>query len=154
MKYAIIKLGTKQFTIQEGDVIELETQTEPLKIDVLFFSDEGKVSVGTPILENVVVKASVIEEKRGDKVRVNRFKAKSRYHKFGGHRQPLSVVKIEEIVIGDAKTTKTKSETKTEVAETKEAPVKAVKISKPREVAKKAPAKAKAKTTKKAEAKK
>jgi large subunit ribosomal protein L21 len=155
MKYAIIKLGTKQFKVQEGDVFEVETQKMPLKIDVLFLSDEGKVSIGNPILLDVPVKASIVEEKRGAKVRVNRFKAKSRYHKFGSHRQPLSVIKVEKI--GKAsdvveKTESVKIVKSAKAAEIKVKEPKEVKSSKPKTAVKKAPVKAK--TAKKTEVKK
>lgn len=96
-KYAVIKLGSKQFLVHEGDVFELERQKQPLDIKVLFYSDGEKSDIGEPEVKGISVKASVIDEKKGDKVRVARFKSKSRYDKVRGHRQPLSVIKIEKI---------------------------------------------------------
>ena len=96
-KYAVIKLGSKQYLVHEGDEIELERQKSPLKIDVLLYADESDVLIGNPYLSVVSVKASVLEEKLGKKVRVARFKKKSRYDKVKGHRQPVSVVKIDKI---------------------------------------------------------
>lgn len=111
-KYAVIKLGSKQFLVQEGDVIELERQEKPLKIEILFYSDGQKTVIGEPEIKDISVKAEVVEEKFGKKVRVARFKKKSRYERVRGHRQPMSVVKIEKI--GDGKSTKEEKETKTE----------------------------------------
>lgn len=105
-KYAVIKFASKQFLVQEGDVIELERQKTPLKIAVLMYSDGSKRLIGEPELKEVSIKASVLEEKLGKKVRVARFKKKSGYEKVKGHRQPMSVVKIEKITIGVVKTEK------------------------------------------------
>jgi large subunit ribosomal protein L21 len=96
-KYAVIKLGSKQYLVHEGDEIELERQKSPLKIVVLLYADESVVLIGNPYLSAVSVKTSVLEEKLGKKVRVARFKKKSRYDKVKGHRQPVSVVKIDKI---------------------------------------------------------
>ena len=99
-KYAVIKFASKQFLVREGDVIELERQEKPLKIEVLFYSDGEKNVIGDPEVKGVSVKAVVLEEKIGKKVRVARFKKKSRYERVRGHRQPMSVVKIEKISTG------------------------------------------------------
>jgi len=99
-KYAVIKLASKQYLVREGDVIELERQEKPLKIEVLFYSDGEKRTIGEPEVSGIVVKASVLEEKLGKKVRVARFKKKSRYERVRGHRQPISIVKIEKIGTG------------------------------------------------------
>ncbi|MBU0534931.1 MAG: 50S ribosomal protein L21 [Patescibacteria group bacterium] len=102
-KYAVIKFASKQFLVQEGDVIELERQKIPLKISVLMYRDGSKRLVGEPELKEVSVKAVVLEEKLGKKVRVARFKKKSGYEKVKGHRQPMSIIKIEKISIGTEK---------------------------------------------------
>ncbi len=102
-KYVVIKFASKQFLVQEGDVIELERQKIPLKISVLMYSDSSKRLIGEPELKEVSVKAVVLEEKLGKKVRVARFKKKSGYEKVKGHRQPMSIIKIEKISIGTEK---------------------------------------------------
>ncbi len=99
-KYAVIKFASKQFLVREGDVIELERQEKPLKIEVLFYSDGEKNIIGDPEIKGVSVKAVVLEDKIGKKVRVARFKKKSRYERVRGHRQPMSIVKIEKISTG------------------------------------------------------
>jgi large subunit ribosomal protein L21 len=99
-KYAVIKLASKQFLVHEGDVLELERQKQPLDIKVLFYSDGEKSNIGEPEVSGITVKATVLEEKMGKKVRVARFKSKSRYDKVKGHRQPVSIIKIEKIGSG------------------------------------------------------
>ena len=111
-KYAVIKLASKQYLVHEGDVIELERQEKPLKIEVLFYSDGQKTVIGEPEIKDISVKAEVVEEKLGKKVRVARFKKKSRYERVRGHRQPMSIVKIEKI--GDGKFAKEEKEVKAE----------------------------------------
>lgn len=111
-KYAVIKLGSKQYLVHEGDVVKLERQKKPLNIEVLMYSDGSKVEIGNPTL-NVSVKASVVEEKLGEKIRVARFKKKSRYDKVKGHRQPISIIKIESIGF-TKENTKEKEEKKVE----------------------------------------
>ncbi len=96
MKYAIIQLGGKQMKVSEGDIFEIERQ-EKLNIAVLLFSENGTVQIGEPILADIEVTAKVVEDKMDKKVRIARYKSKSRYRKKKGHRQPISVVKIEKI---------------------------------------------------------
>ena len=126
-KYAVIKLGSKQFLVREGDIIELERQEKPLKIEVLLYSDGQKTVIGEPEIKDISVKAEVVEDKLGKKVRVARFKKKSRYERVRGHRQPMSVVKIEKI--GDDKSTK----------EEKEKEIKTEKVSEKNEIKEKKP---------------
>ena len=117
MKYAVIRLGGKQFIVKKGDKIEVERQPTPLKLDVLLYSDGKEILVGSPVIDNVSVKADVIEEKKGDKIRVARFKSKSRHRKVKGHRQPLSVVEITDVSLGGTKESTPKPKT-TEKAKT------------------------------------
>lgn len=100
MSYAVISLGGKQFKVSEGDLFEIERQHKPIKAAVLMYSNGKDVIMGS----DVEVKLNVIEEKRAKKVRVGRFKAKSRYHKVKGHRQPISVIKVDEIVVNKKST--------------------------------------------------
>lgn len=122
-------------------MIEVERQKTPLKISALMYSDGSKKLIGEPELKEVDVKASIVEEKLGKKIRVARFKKKSGYEKVKGHRQLISIIKIDKILVGGEKISK---ETKSEVKKT-EKPVKQVKKS---AVKKPAPKVAKKKETK------
>lgn len=101
MKYAVIQTGGKQYRVSEGDVIEVEhlpiRVNDTLTAQVLLLHDEGKINLGTPFVEGMVVKATVLEEVKGDKIRVAKYKAKVRYRKVHGHRQHLSRIKIDHI---------------------------------------------------------
>jgi large subunit ribosomal protein L21 len=101
-KYAIIQLGGKQFKITEGLEFRVERQ-DKLKIDVLLYSDGKKVEIGEPMVSGVPVKAKIVGEEKAPKITVARFKSKSRYRKKKGHKQPMSVVKIESIGVGTVK---------------------------------------------------
>lgn len=94
-KYAVIQLSGKQFLVNNGDVWEVERQPKSPKIDVLMYFDGKKYNIGEPTLKDTPVKVTNIEDKKAKKIRVARFKSKSRYRKVKGHRQPISVVKAE-----------------------------------------------------------
>ena len=96
MKYAIIELAGRQFTVKEGDTLEVTRQGE-LFCKTLFYKNEGDTMIGTPYLEDILVDLEKVEDKKDDKVVVARFKSKSRYRRKRGHRQPISVVKVKSI---------------------------------------------------------
>lgn len=98
-KYAIIQLGGKQFKITEGLEFRLERQ-EKLDIGVLLYFDGKNVEIGEPLLTGITVKAKIIGEEKAPKIRVARFRAKSRHRRVKGHKQPMSVVKVESISKG------------------------------------------------------
>lgn len=100
--YAIIETGGKQYRVQEGDTLFVEklevTAGDTINFDkVLVVSNEGKLSVGAPFVEGAKVEASVVEQGKGPKVIVFKYKAKKDYRRKQGHRQPYTKVKIEKI---------------------------------------------------------
>ncbi len=100
--YAIIETGGKQYRVQEGDTLFVEklevTAGDTINFDkVLVVSNEGKLSVGAPFVEGAKVEASVVEQGKGPKVIIFKYKAKKDYRKKQGHRQPYTKVKIEKI---------------------------------------------------------
>ncbi len=96
MTYAVIRLGGRQFKVSEGEVIKLERQASD-KNEVLLYSDGKNVAIGDPVLTNIEVVLKNLEDRRDRKVRIGRFKGKSRYRKIRGHKQPLSVFSVEKI---------------------------------------------------------
>lgn len=98
--YAIIKTGGKQYRVQQDDVIEiekinLEDGAKDIAFDeVLAVNKDGELTVGTPVVENVVVKGEVLEVAKASKVIVYKYKSKKDYRKKQGHRQPFMRVKI------------------------------------------------------------
>ena len=104
--YAVIETGGKQYRVQEGDVITIEKLNaevgETVVFDkVLLMSDGKEVKVGTPYLTSAVT-GSVVENGKGKKVIIFKYKAKKDYRKKQGHRQPYTMVKIESLA-GEAK---------------------------------------------------
>jgi large subunit ribosomal protein L21 len=103
-KIAIIETGGKQYVVKEDDVLSVEKiggEKKPgskLTFDKVLLVDDGKAAkVGTPHVSGVKVEAELIEDGLGKKISVIRFKAKSRYFKKKGHRQPYTKVKITKI---------------------------------------------------------
>jgi len=98
MKQAIISLSGKQFTVKEGSTFKIDSIENFDNIKVLASSIDGEnFNFGTPLLDDVLVTFEKIEDRLDDKLRVSRFRAKSRYRKNKSHRQPISVVKVTSI---------------------------------------------------------
>lgn len=97
--YAVIETGGKQYRVQNGDVISVEKLNveagETVVFDkVLVLGEEGKeLQVGTPYLD-ATVSAQVVENGKGKKVIIYKYKNKKDYRKKQGHRQPYTMVKI------------------------------------------------------------
>ena len=122
--YAVIETGGKQYRVQEGDVITVEKLDakagDKVTFDkVLVLSDGKELKVGTPYLDAGVT-ASVVENGKGKKVIIFKYKAKKDYRKKQGHRQPYTMVKIESLGTGSKKAEPVK-EAKEEVKEAKPA---------------------------------
>jgi large subunit ribosomal protein L21 len=103
--YAVIKTGGKQQKVKVGDVIEVEKivhDGETLTFHpILVVDDEGKTHVGAEAAKAVVT-AKPLGEKKGDKIRMFKYRPKSGYAKRGGHRQILTMLEIEDVKFGAA----------------------------------------------------
>jgi len=100
--YAIMETGGKQYRVKPGNIIRVEklpgTKDDEVLFDkVLFVSDKEKIELGHPFIKNVKVRGKILNQGRGKKVVVFKFKRRKRYHKKRGHRQYLTTVKIENI---------------------------------------------------------
>ena len=98
--YAIIATGGKQYKVSEGDVIKVEKLDAEAGNTVTFdqviaVSDET-LKVGDAVAKATVT-ATVMEQGRGKKVIVYKYKRKSGYHKKNGHRQAYTKVQIDKI---------------------------------------------------------
>jgi large subunit ribosomal protein L21 len=100
--YAVIKTGGKQYQIKEGDELLIEKlpndKGDEIKFDqvLLVKTDEG-VNIGKPFLNDWSVSAEVLDQVKGDKLHVYKFRSKSRYRRKYGHRQHFTKVEINEI---------------------------------------------------------
>ncbi len=100
MKYAVVKIGGRQYKISEGEEFLVDKLKDPKKIEVqtLLIADGDKVKVGKPALDGVSVKFKVVEELvKGEKIDVYKFKAKSRYRKHTGFRPQYTKLLVEKI---------------------------------------------------------
>lgn len=102
MNWAIIRTGGKQYKVSEGQSVDIEKLSkkdgESVNFDeVLLVSNDGSVKVGKPLVEKSSVKAKVISTFKDKKVRVVKYKSKSRYLRTNGHRQTKTKVLIEKI---------------------------------------------------------
>jgi len=100
--YAIIVTGGKQYKVQEGDIIYVEklnaeADSEVVFDNVLAFSDNDVLTVGTPNIEGATVTGKVIKNGKGKKITIIKFKPKKNYKRVQGHRQPYTKVQISKI---------------------------------------------------------
>jgi large subunit ribosomal protein L21 len=102
---ATIKTQGQQFTVTEGDVLFVNRypNTEAGQIieikEVLAAGEGADYKVGHPTLAGAIVSAKILENKRGDKVIVFKKKKRKGHEKKRGHRQELSVIKIQSITV-------------------------------------------------------
>ena len=98
--YAIIATGGKQYKVSEGDVIKVEKidaeAGNTVSFDQVIAVSDGTLKVGEEVA-NATVSATVMEQGRGKKVIVYKYKRKTGYHKKNGHRQAYTQVKIDKI---------------------------------------------------------
>ena len=98
--YAIIATGGKQYKVSEGDIIKVEKLDAEAGDNVTFDNvvaiSGDSLLVGADV-EKSSVSATVMEQGRGKKVIVYKYKRKSGYHKKNGHRQAYTQVKIDKI---------------------------------------------------------
>lgn len=100
MKKAVINIQGKQYLVSEGDEILVDRLGEAEKTpqaSVLLFEDDKNFEVGKPVLEKAKVELVKGDDLKGEKIRVLKFKAKSRYKKTRGYRHSYSKVTVKSI---------------------------------------------------------
>jgi len=154
--YAIVEIAGQQFKVAKDQKVFVhrlvEKEGSKVSFDKVLLLDDGKVTIGAPVIKNAVITAKVLSHLKGDKVIVFKKKRRKGYQKKNGHRQYLSEIQIENISTkapakkAAAKTEEAKTESKPvakkETAEKKAAPKKATSATK-----KAAPKKAEPKAT-------
>jgi len=102
MTFAVIKTGGKQYKVAEGDVLrveKLESTNGQVVFNNVLLVVNGEVKLGKPVVSGAKVSAKVLEEGKGDKKMVFKFKSKTRQHKKKGHRQPYTKIQITKITL-------------------------------------------------------
>ncbi len=103
MAFAIVETGGKQYKVSDGDVFSVEKikdkkAGEKVVFDkVLLLHDEKGTTVGTPYIDKATVEVELTEVGKGKKLRIQKFKSKSRYTRRLGHRQDYAKVKVQNI---------------------------------------------------------
>lgn len=97
--YAIVEIAGQQFKVEAGKKIfvhrlDAEGGKEVDFDRVLLVDDDGKISVGTPLVSGVTIQGKILDHVRGDKVIVFKKKKKKGYRVKNGHRQNLTEVEI------------------------------------------------------------
>ena len=100
--YAIIQTGGKQYKVKPGDELKVEkldgNPGDTVKFQVLMIEkDDGDIKVGTPYLDDVLVRGRILSHGKHKKIIVFKYKRRKNYKRKKGHRQPFNLVKIEEI---------------------------------------------------------
>ena len=105
--YAVIRSGGKQYRVSPGQRIKLERLEggagDEVRFDdvLLVRGDGGEVAVGAPTVESASVSGEIIEQGRGRKIQVFKYKNKTRYRRLRGHRQLQTSVLVNTVSLGD-----------------------------------------------------
>ena len=104
MKYAIVEICGRQFWIEPGKYYDFNRI--PIKLGkqislnrVLLLNDQGNLLIGKPYLQSVKIKGTVLEHFRDKKTLVYKMRPKKKTRKKQGHRQELTRVLIDDIII-------------------------------------------------------
>ena len=104
MKYAIVEISGRQFWIETGKYydfnrIPIDLGKQIILNRILLFNNEGDLLIGKPYLKEVQIKGKILEHFRGKKTIVYKMRPKKKTRKKQGHRQELTRVLIDDIVV-------------------------------------------------------
>jgi large subunit ribosomal protein L21 len=100
--YAVIRTGGKQYRVSAGEALRIEklaaaAGAEIILSDVLLVGNGDQVTVGAPLVAGATVKATVLSQGRGDKVKIFKMRRRKHYRKTQGHRQAYTEIRIDSI---------------------------------------------------------
>ena len=131
--YAVFSTGGKQYRASTGDIIKVEKldveKGAVVELDNVLMVGEGEdVKIGTPYLAGGKVTARVVEQSRGEKIKIIKFKRRKQYMKRQGHRQYFTALEITSIDVSQPpakiEPAKTEAEAPKKKAAAKKAPAK------------------------------
>ena len=101
--YAVVKTGGKQYRVAPGEKLKVEqipadVGAEVILDQVLMVGEGESVRLGQPTVAGATVKATVVAQGRGDKIRIFKMRRRKHYQKHQGHRQGYTELKIDAIV--------------------------------------------------------
>ncbi len=99
MTQAVIRTGGKQYRVATGDTVKIEklegSTGDSVQFDqILLLSAEGNVSVGKPTIPGAKVEGKIVDQGRGPKLIIFKFKRRKRFRRKNGHRQDFTAVQI------------------------------------------------------------
>ncbi|MDR2723675.1 MAG: 50S ribosomal protein L21 [Holosporaceae bacterium] len=99
---AVFRTGGQQYKVKVGDFVSVEKLPyevgEKVEIsDVLLTENAGVVAIGAPVIPGAVITAHVVEQKRRKTVLVFKKSRRKNYRRKNGHRQPVTILRIEDI---------------------------------------------------------
>ena len=100
--YAVVKTGGKQYRVQSGESVRVESLPAEVGAavsfdEVLMVGEGDSVRVGTPLIAGAKVNATVVAHGRGEKVRIFKMRRRKHFQKSQGHRQGYTEVRIDDI---------------------------------------------------------
>ena len=100
--YALVKTGGKQYRVSKNDTILVERiaaeeGAEVILYDIVMLGDGDKVTIGNPKVDGAAVSATVVRQTRGPKIIIFRRKRRKNHRRTQGHRQDLTLLKINDI---------------------------------------------------------
>ena len=101
--YAVIQTGGKQYRVKSGEQVKIELLAAEVGATVSFdrvlmLGEGDGVKVGAPFVSGAAVKATVVAQGRGEKIRIFKLRRRKHFAKTQGHRQGYTEVRIDEIV--------------------------------------------------------
>ncbi len=103
--FAVVQTGGKQYKVAPGQLLTVDRMSgevnDEIRLEkVMMISGDSGITLGTPGVLGATIRATIVGQTKGEKLRVFKFKSKKRYRKTMGHRSHLTVLKIEEILQG------------------------------------------------------
>ena len=100
--YAVIKTGGKQYRVAKGDKIFVEKLPgnvgDAVSFDQVLLIGGESLKLGKPLVAGAKVEAKILDQDRGKKVIIFKFRRRKNYHRKTGHRQPFTALEITNVV--------------------------------------------------------